>query len=186
MKKVLAASAAGAATALTVAYFPRPPQLNLCSTEVDWKYILSGMVAANMQASFEILVSVYNPNPYSVYLDDVSGSFIHDNMEFGTFSMDPTLIDSQAITDDLVSVTFNPGEWEAFVMITEYYAGALNFTVDAHLGSTFPQLFNTSLDVSIDNILIDVSGATSASSNEGNAEDISVSAIMITTDPVYY
>ena len=85
-------------------------------------------------------------------------------MEFGSFLMVPAWIKERSITDDLVTVMFNPGEWEAYYMAMEYYSGNLNFTLDIHLGATFPGLFNETFDTYVDNILIDLSDKNTGAS----------------------
>ena len=139
-----------AALAVTgIAYAPRAPDLNVCSDAVAWKSIVDGMTSLKVQASFQILMSVSNPNRLALDLDMVSGNFQHDGGHVGTFTVPPTTIHASAVTDLLVSVTFTPDKWEAMQLTAEYYKGTLAFVVDLDAAISVPALLGYSYQAHI-------------------------------------
>jgi hypothetical protein len=126
-------------------FYPKVPTFNVCSDQLAWKSIIDGITSLKVEASFEILISVYNPNRISLTMDKVSGTFRHDGDEIGTFLVPSTRIHSRAITDVLVTCTVVPDRWEALGIIAEYYKGTLVLDVTAggmvripSLGVLFP------------------------------------------------
>ena len=120
--------------------WPQMPQYNLCSDELDWGSIVDGMTSAKAQASFEILLSVYNPNHFDLQVLSGTGTFHHDGVLVGTFDMgsDVTVIHALSITDVLLTVTFTTDQWQALELGTEYYKGSLTFLVDANVAFAIP------------------------------------------------
>ena len=101
-----AITAAGLVT-LTIMKFPKIPQMNICASQVNWYSILTTLLDGNgIQASIDILVSIYNPNSYDVTIDKAEGTFLYANTAFGTFYITPRLIKALSITDDTIRVTF--------------------------------------------------------------------------------
>lgn len=141
----------GILAVMGIVYSPRRPSINVCSDAVAWKSIVDGMTSLKMQASFQILMSVQNPNRFEVVLDMASGSFEHDGAQVGTFTVPRTSIQSMAITDLLVSVTFTPDKWEALQLTAEYYKGTLTFMVDIAAAVQIPALANFTYDFELNN-----------------------------------
>lgn len=141
----------GILAVMGVVYSPRRPDISVCSDALAWKSIVDGMTSMKMQASFQILMSVQNPNRFDVVLDMASGSFKHDGAQVGTFTVPRTSIQSMAITDLLVSVTFTPDKWEALQLTAEYYKGTLTFMVDMAAAVQIPALANFTYDFEMDN-----------------------------------
>ena len=141
----------GILAVMGVVYSPRRPDISVCSDALAWKSIVDGMTSVKMQASFQIVMSVQNPNRFDVVLDMASGSFKHDGAQVGTFTVPRTSIQSMAITDLLVSVTFTPDKWEALQLTAEYYKGTLTFRVDMAAAVQIPALANFTYDFEMDN-----------------------------------
>jgi len=117
---------------VTVLYlFPKVPQFNVCSDQVAWKSIIDGITSLKVEASFEILISIYNPNHISLGMDGVNGKLNHDGDEIGTFTVPSSMIHAKSITDILVLCTVVPDKWEALGLISEYYKGTLVFDISA-------------------------------------------------------
>lgn len=110
---------------LTFYCFPRMPQYNLCSDELAWKSIISGLTSLKMEASFELLVSIENKNHLGIVLESFGGKFSHDGGEVGTFTVPQSTLPATSITDVLVICTVVPNKWEALGLIAEYYKGSL-------------------------------------------------------------
>ena len=141
----------GVLAVMGIVYSPRRPDMNVCSDAVAWKSIVDGMTSFKAQASFQILMSVQNPNRFDVVLDMASGCFMHDGAQVGTFTVPRTSIQSMAITDLLVSVTFTPDKWEALQLTAEYYKGTLTFLVDMAAAVQIPALANFTYDFEVNN-----------------------------------
>ena len=141
-------------------FFPKAPQFNVCSDQLAWKSIIDGITSLKVEASFEILISIYNPNRLSLIMDGLEGKFKHDGDDIGIFTLPPsssssstssttttttTIIYSQSITDVLITCTVVPDKWEALGIISEYYKGTLVLDVTAggivripSIGMSFP------------------------------------------------
>lgn len=140
----------------TVAYFPKAPELNMCSNSVAWKKIVDGLTSLKLAADLKLLMSVYNPNHLDLVLDSVSGHFDHDGSRVGTFSVPPSDIKSQSITDILVDTTFAPDKWQALALSAEYYKGTLKLELGLEVKGRIPSLWNYSFAHTVDNLLIHV------------------------------
>lgn len=139
-----------------VSFYPQYPAYNVCSNELDWKSIADGMTSLKMQASFQILISIYNPNKFDALLDMGAGSFKHDGVHVGTFEIPSESAKAMSITDYLVTVTLTPDEWQALELTSEYYKGTLTFVVDAHVTVTLPALGGYTFQTQFDDYFIHV------------------------------
>jgi len=138
-------------------YFPRIPQYNVCNNEFDWKSIVEGMASAKIEAEFEILLSIYNPNRFGVDLVMGSGTFSHEGTYVGRFEIPPhTEIGKQSISDILVTITLKPDKWEALALTTEYYRGTLVFSVDTSVTVSAPALMGFTYPAKFADILVHV------------------------------
>jgi len=157
---ILASILVVVSTYLFLRYFPQIPQYNVCSDELDWRSIVDGMTSAKIGASFQILFSIYNPNRFDVELNLGSGTFNHDGTYVGRFEIPPqTVVEQQAITDLLVTITLRPDKWEALALTTEYYKGTLTFAVDISMVISAPFLGGYSYQVQVDNYLVHLADA---------------------------
>jgi len=139
-----------------VSFYPQYPAYNVCSNQLDWKSIADGMTSLKMQASFQILISIYNPNKFDALLDMGAGSFKHDGVHVGTFEIPSESAKAMSITDYLVTVTLTPDEWQALELTSEYYKGTLTFVVDAHVTVTLPALGGYTFQTQFDDYFIHV------------------------------
>mmetsp|Transcript_15416 Transcript_15416/g.20087 ORF Transcript_15416/g.20087 Transcript_15416/m.20087 type:complete len:522 (-) Transcript_15416:47-1612(-) len=143
-----------------IAFYPQYPEYNICSDAMDWKSIVDGMTSMKVEATFQILISVKNPNKFDAILDMGSGSFSHDGVHVGTFEIPQgTTIKSMAITDILSTVTITPNKWQALELTSEYYKGTLSFVVDAEVDATIPALGGYTFQTKISNYMIHVGDA---------------------------
>lgn len=139
-----------------MSYAPREPQYNVCTNELAWKSIVEGMASLKMSASFDLLISVYNPNRFEVDLSNGSGQFHHDGEYVGSFEIPEGTISEQAISDIVVKVTFTPDKWAALSLTSEYYRGNLKFVVGGHAHVKIPGLGNYSFEAKFDDIHVNV------------------------------
>ena len=81
------------------------------------------MASIKISASFDLLISVYNPNRFEVDLRDGHGQFKHYDQYVGSFDIPEGKITAKAISDIVVKVTFTPDKWDALSLTAEYYEG---------------------------------------------------------------
>ena len=143
-------------TYLAIYYFPQKPIYNICNDSVAWKSLMDSMTSFTATAEFQILASVYNPNPLDVALDMGKGSFSHGGEMVGTYEIPPTLIASQAITDLLIVARFTPEKWQALSITAEYYSGNLVLHVNADASIRIPALLDYSISTSLQDIVVHV------------------------------
>jgi hypothetical protein len=135
-----------------MSYAPRQPQYNVCTNQLGWKSIIEGMASLKMSASFDLLISVYNPNRVEVDLKNGAGQFHYDGEYVGSFEIPEGKISEEAISDIIVKVTFTPDKWQALSLTAEYYRGTLRFIVGGHAHVTVPALGNYSFEAKFDDI----------------------------------
>ena len=143
-----------AITALS--YAPRHPQINVCTNQMAWKSIVEGMTTLKLSASFDLLISVYNPNRWEVDLSHGAGQFDHDGEYVGSFTIPEGQISPQAISDIIVKVTLTPDKWSALSLTSEYYQGKLKLVLGGHSHVTIPGLGNYQFDAKFEDIDINV------------------------------
>mmetsp|Transcript_30009 Transcript_30009/g.61264 ORF Transcript_30009/g.61264 Transcript_30009/m.61264 type:complete len:536 (-) Transcript_30009:150-1757(-) len=141
---------------VSLSYAPRQPQYNVCTDQLAWKSIVEGMASLKMSASFDLLISVYNPNRFEVDLDNGSGQFHHDGEYVGSFAIPSAKISAKAISDMVVKVSFTPDKWAALSLTSEYYRGTLKFMVGGHTHVKIPGLGNYQFDAKFDDVLVNV------------------------------
>merc|ERR1711971_383236 len=105
--------------ASSILFFPKVPEVNVCSDEFAWKSIIDS------------LTSVKNKNRLDVALEGISGTFRHDGEEVGSFEIKDTVIAASSISDVLVTCTVAPDRWESLGLISDYYRDKLQFLVNA-------------------------------------------------------
>ena len=131
-------------TTLVLTLWPHYPQYNVCSDEVDWTSIVKGMASMKTKASFQLLVSIYNPNVFEARLDYGSGTITHDGVNVGIIDFGQDIpFKGTSITDVLVTATFSPDKWELLGLTAEYYEGTLSFMIDADVTFTLPAISYT-------------------------------------------
>lgn len=139
-----------------MSYAPRAPQYNVCTNEIAWKSIVEGMASLKMSASFDLLISVYNPNRFEVDLSNGHGQFHHDGEYVGSFDIPEGKVSEKAISDIVVKVTFTPDKWSALSLTSEYYQKKLKFVIGGHAHVKVPALGNYSFDAKFDDIHVNV------------------------------
>jgi len=139
-----------------MSYAPRQPEYNVCTNELAWKSIVEGMASIKMSASFDLLISVYNPNRFEVDLSDGHGQFHHDDSYVGSFDIPEGKISPRAISDIVVKVTFTPDKWDALSLTSEYYQGKLKLVLGGHAQVKIPALGDYKFDAKFDDIHVNV------------------------------
>ena len=143
-----------------MSYAPRQPQYNVCTNQLGWKSIIEGMASLKVSASFDLLISVYNPNRVEVDLKNGAGQFHYDGEYIGSFEIPEGKIAEEAISDIIVKVTFTPDKWQALSLTSEYYRGTLRFIVGGHAHVSVPALGNYSFEAKFDDIEVNPNDPT--------------------------
>jgi hypothetical protein len=132
------------------------PTYNVCNDNLAWKSIVSSMTSMKVEADFEILVSVLNPNHFEVDVEMGRGQFYHEGVFVGTFDIPPTKCPAMSIMDVRVVAHFAPEKWEALSLTAEYYKGTLAFDLNARATFRFPFLIDFAYPASFNNIHVKV------------------------------
>jgi len=101
--------------------YPQLPVYNVCNDEVAWTGIMKDIVAFKLDASFEILASLSNPNRIAAVIDRGKGSFSFEGENFGTFEIPPVTGDAMAITDFMIVVNVSPSNRQQVVQLAELH-----------------------------------------------------------------
>lgn len=139
----------------SVLFFPKAPQYNICNDEFAWKSIIDSFTHLNMEASFEVLMSVENRNRLDVTLDGFGGTFSHEGENVGTWTLRKSVIQAMSITDVMLTCTVAPDRWEALGLISDFYRGRLMVMVDVQGSVRVPGIFY-SIPVKMNDILVKV------------------------------
>ena len=136
--------------------YPATPIYNVCNDSVAWKKIIENVAALKLDASFEILISLSNPNRVDVALDRATGGFKFDGNYVGTFEIPPVILESMAITDLMLIAHVSPDRYQALQLAEAYYMGKLLLDADFTATIRIPFLDNYVKHVSVDNIPVNV------------------------------
>eukprot|EP00429_Kryptoperidinium_foliaceum_P012576 CAMPEP_0176030520 /NCGR_PEP_ID=MMETSP0120_2-20121206/15016_1 /TAXON_ID=160619 /ORGANISM="Kryptoperidinium foliaceum, Strain CCMP 1326" /LENGTH=377 /DNA_ID=CAMNT_0017363765 /DNA_START=399 /DNA_END=1528 /DNA_ORIENTATION=- len=133
-------------------FYPKPPVYNVCNDSVAWKKIIEEMVALKLGASFEILVSVSNPNHLTVVMDKASGSFSFDGQPVGTYELPDATAEGMAITDMMLISKVTPDKKQALQLAEAYYKGDLVLKADFKARFRVPALFDVTYNLHLKDI----------------------------------
>lgn len=133
-------------------FFPKPPVYNVCNDALAWKRIMESIVALKLDASFEILVSVSNPNHVTVILEKATGSFSFDGEPIGIYEIPPETIDGMAITDVMLIAHVQPDRYQALRLAEAYFRGNLLLNADFNAKLRAPAMFDITYDVHMKDI----------------------------------
>lgn len=139
----------------SIVFFPKAPEYNVCSDEFAWKSIIDSFTHLNMEASFEVLMSVKNRNRLDVTLDSFGGSFSHQGENVGTWTLRKSVIQASSITDVMLTCTVAPDRWEALGLISDFYRGKLMVSVNMQGYVRVPGIFY-SIPVKMTDVLVKV------------------------------
>jgi len=137
--------------------YPQLPVYNVCNDEVAWTGIMKDIVAFKLDASFEILASLSNPNRIAAVMDRGKGSFSFEGENFGTFEIPPVTGDAMAITDFMIVVNVSPSNRQQVVQLAEaYYTGKLIINAEFEGSISVPSLFDYTRNIQVKDIIVDI------------------------------
>jgi hypothetical protein len=148
---------------VTILYYPKRPVYNVCNDAVAWKKIMTNIAALKLDASFEILISLSNPNRLDAALDRGKGSFSYDGKQVGTFEIPPVTADAMAINDLMLITHVSPDRQQALALAEAYYMGKLILEAEFEGTIRIPAFFDYTLDVSVKHIEVDVNAMSDRS-----------------------
>jgi hypothetical protein len=140
----------------SIRFYPNIPEHNICNDNVAWESLMESMKSIQVEADFEILASISNPNHISVALDKGSGQFTHNGKFMGTFDIPPFTVEAMSITDVLIIAHLSPERWDSFSIASEYYHGKLVLHVDAKAVIRVPALFDWTYEGGVEGIEVHV------------------------------
>ena len=142
--------------AASIYLFPRQPVYNVCNDAVAWRKIITNIAAFRLDASFEILISLSNPNHIGAALEKGTGSFTFQGQPIGTFEIPPVMCAPMAITDLMLIAHVTPDKLQAFQIAEAYYLGKL--VLEAEFVGTIrvPSLNNVEFEYERDGIQVNV------------------------------
>jgi len=114
-------------------YTPQVPDVNVCNTALDWGSLFTGLERLKLEADYQLLLSVYNPNRLDVAISSGQGVFKHDHEAIGQVEVAPFLIKGGAITDVLVTLVFTPSVWKSLQLDLAFQTGSLMLMVDMNV-----------------------------------------------------
>jgi U3 small nucleolar RNA-associated protein 7 len=141
---------------VTIIYYPRQPLYSVCNDAVAWKRIMTNIAAFKFDASFEILLSLSNPNRIGAALDRGKGAYSFEGKPFGTFEIPPVSADALAINDLMLIAHVSPDRQQALQLIEAYYMGKLVLEAEFEGTVRVPALFDSTFDIHVKNIIVDV------------------------------
>jgi len=139
-------------------YFPRIPVYDMCNDTVAWKSIIDSMKSLEVDAKFDILVSVLNSNRLDVQLNTGRGDFRFDGSYIGTFELPPNaVLKANSITDISITAHLTPEKRQVLKLTEDYYQNKLVFMIDLQAEASLPFLpGGHSFAVSMDDRRLDV------------------------------
>lgn len=141
---------------VSVAFYPRQPLYSVCNDAVAWKRIMTNIAELNFDASFEILLSLSNPNRVGAALDRGKGFYTFEGKQFGTFEIPPVSVDAMAVNDLMLIAHVSPDRQQALQLIEAYYMGKLVLEAEFEGTVRVPAFFDTTFDIHVKNIVVDV------------------------------
>lgn len=133
-------------------FFPKPPVYDVCNDEMAWKKIITSLATFKVDASFEILVSVSNPNHLDVVLESVSGSFQYQGEDVGTYVIPPVTVKGMAVSDLMLIARVTPTRRQAVKLVEAYYHGDLELEANAAATVKAPAIFDLKYNLQLDKI----------------------------------
>jgi len=145
-------------------FYPKMPIYSICNDELAWGKIVRNIVAFKLDASFEVLASLSNPNRMGAALEKGKGSFSFEGKEFGTFEIPPVMVDPMTITDFMIIIHISPADKTQAIQLAEaYYTGKL--ILEANFKGTLrvPAMFDYTTSIEAGDIVVDINQASDRS-----------------------
>ena len=150
----------GLAISAVIAYFPKPPKVSVCATQIEWiaywERIFLHHKNNNNSTEQEdsqndlfpdtsVLLSVYNPNLYDIEIDSAQIKLRYEDMRLGSICDDKFLLQAQSITDDLILTHFQPENFQVTfdILSNLFQKRQLQFTLDITLRVTLFHMSHT-------------------------------------------
>eukprot|EP00943_MAST-04B_sp_MAST-4B-sp1_P002947 g2947.t1 len=120
--------------------FPNQPTYNVCMENFNWKSILNSFTKFSLQADFDVLLSIKNPNRFDFAVNTLRVDFLHDSTIVGSAHDTRELVlKPHSITDYMLKVSFRPSLTQALSMQQDYLRGGLYFSLNGRVqGYTTP------------------------------------------------
>eukprot|EP00980_Cylindrotheca_fusiformis_P016966 scaffold5159_cov112-Cylindrotheca_fusiformis.AAC.20 len=143
-------------SAIVIYFYPVEPYYSVCNDAVGWGDIIRNIIFLRVDASFEILVSLSNPNRIAVALDQGTGTFTFKGEPLGTFMIPPFTAGDMAVTDLMLIAHATPNRKQAYEILNAYMGGSLVLEAEFDATVRVPSFFNYSRNLTVTNIPVDV------------------------------
>ena len=118
-----------------VSHFPRPPVIDYCNQETDWKSLivnLESLISTDnkVYGSFEFLLSVYNPNRVDAYVESISGKLFYppeSGNQIGTIDISNWDIPAGSVSDGLAVIALSIERFSALNLARLYWQGICDY-----------------------------------------------------------
>ncbi len=130
---------------LGIYLFPQTPEYSICSKRIDWTSVL-GTLAKQRQvgADIEMLVSIYNPNRFTLKIEHIEGVLLYHNNGIGSGTANQLEFPAGSVVDFLLPTHLAADLSIAAAMYDEHLKDTLLLDVRLRL-STSVWLFNRPL-----------------------------------------
>jgi len=149
---------------MSLFFFPQIPVFNVCNDEVAWTKIIKNIVVFKIDADFEILASISNPNRVAAALDQGNGSFSFDGEPFGTYVIPSMVVEPMSITDFTIIVDISPADNSQAIHLAEaFYMGELVLEAEFEGTIRVPDVFNFTKSIKAQNVTVDINAVSDRS-----------------------
>jgi len=134
--------------------FPNKPTYNVCMENFNWKSILNSFTKLSLQADFDVVLSIKNPNRFDFAVNNLRVDFLHDSVVVGSaHDTEELVLKPHTITDYVLKVSFRPGFTQALSMQQDYMRNDLYFTLKGNVqGYTTPLGWKYDFDQEIEDV----------------------------------
>ncbi|OQR84574.1 hypothetical protein ACHHYP_13234 [Achlya hypogyna] len=123
-------------TTLSLMYYPRIPEYQICNQQFDWASIFSSLKSIHPKIDYQILTSVSNENRFGFFLKAGDADIHHRGVKVGTWTIRNWTAEAGAVTDMMADVRIEPGYSEAYALWTDFSKGTLVFQINTTISGS--------------------------------------------------
>lgn len=121
-------------TVLSLMFYPRMPDYNVCNREFEWESILKSLVSLHPKIEYQVLISVINENRFGFVLEEGTADIYHNDTLVGAWKLEtPYEAKAGSISDVITSIHIEPGYAEAYSLLNAFRKNELIFRINASI-----------------------------------------------------
>lgn len=121
-------------TVLSLMFYPRMPDYNVCNREFEWESILKSLVSLHPKIEYQVLISVINENRFGFVLEEGTADIYHNDTLVGAWKLEaPYEAKAGSISDVITSIHIEPGYAEAYTLLNAFRKNELIFRINASI-----------------------------------------------------